>query len=191
VKTGPRFSGIDQNGHTFSGRDYPLVTGKPLTVESEGTLSMDAEGGAGPAFVGPDAGGLGSLVAPITPAKAENAVDVKIKSGRKALVVGAPKLDLAYRGKIAGPRPARVFAQLIDDRTGLVVGNQITPVPLTLDGKSRTLVNRPLEIISQKMKKGDSLTLQLVASNVTYANPRLGGNIKFSTIGLSLPTLKR
>ena len=42
---------------------------------------------------------------------------------------------LTYRGQVSGRRPARVFAQLVDGRTGRVVGNQITPIALRLDGR--------------------------------------------------------
>ena len=70
------------------------------------------------------------------PGKATNAVDVPITFDRDALVVGAPTLELTYTGTVpAGERPTAVFAQLVDDATGLVLGNQVTPVPLVLDGK--------------------------------------------------------
>ncbi len=73
---------------------------------------------------------IGSLVAPITPARATNAVDVPVSFGsRSALVLGAPQLQVTYRGTSPpGPRPTRVFAQLVDESTGLVLGNQITPI---------------------------------------------------------------
>ena len=46
-----------------------------------------------------------------------------------AHIVGAPTLRLTYTGTVpAGTRPTRVFAQLVDPSTGLVLGNQITPI---------------------------------------------------------------
>jgi ABC-2 type transport system ATP-binding protein len=97
---------------------------------------------------------------------------------------------LTYRGKVAGTRPARVFAQLVDNRTGLVVGNQVTPIALRLDGRAHT-ITKPLEIVAERLSKGASVRLQLVATTVAYAKPRLGGRVSFSRIAVSLPTAGR
>ena len=51
--------------------------------------------------------------------------------------VGPPLLTLTYRGTASpGVRPTRVFAQLVDDSSGLVVGSQVTPIPV--DARRRT-----------------------------------------------------
>ena len=189
VATGPRFDGLDQTGTRFTASDYPPAAGAPLRATGHGTLAMRSGGGAGPARIKASTGGLGPVVASITPARAANAVNVKLRAPRAALVVGAPRVRLTYRGKLAGPRPARVFAQLVDDRTGLVLGNQVTPIALRLDGRTHT-TTRPLEIVSQRMRKGDSVRLQLVATTVAYAQPRLGGRVAFTRIGVSLPTVR-
>jgi ABC-2 type transport system ATP-binding protein len=183
VATGPRFDGIDQNGTRFTASDYPVATGR-------GTLKLNSSGGAGPAKIPSTAGGLGPVVASLTPARAANAVNVKVRATRAALVVGAPTVRLTYRGKVAGARPARVFAQLVDERTGLVLGNQITPIGLRLDGRTHT-ITQPLEIVAHRLSRGARLRLQLVATTVAYAKPRLGGRVSFSRIGVSLPTAKR
>lgn len=81
-----------------------------------------------------------------------------------------------------------MFAQLVDDTTGLVLGNQITPVPVVLDGKPHTL-SIPLELVSYLFSENDdSVTLQITPTTVAYAQPRLGGQIDFSRIGIVLPT---
>ena len=49
----------------------------------------------------------------------------------------------------------------------------------------------PLEIVAQRLRKGDRLRLQIVATTVAYARPRLGGHVAFTRIGLSLPTVRR
>jgi len=190
VSTGPRFSGIAQDGTRFAAADYPPKRGMPLRATGRGTLKLQADGGAGPAKIPATAGGLGALVAPLTPGQATNAVDVKVRAPRAALVSGPPTVALTYRGTVPGPRPARVFAQLVDAKTGFVLGNQITPIPLTLDGKTRT-VSRPLEIVAQRMAKGSAVTLQLVASSVAYAAPRLGGDVAFSRVAVTLPTVAK
>jgi ABC-2 type transport system ATP-binding protein len=128
---------------------------------------------------------------PILPAKATTAVDVRIHGRtKKSLVVGAPLLHITYRGTTSpGVRPTAVFAQLVDDSTGLVVGSQVTPVPVTLDGAAHT-ATIPLETICQSVAPDQTLTLQIVATTVAYATPRLGGSVDFTHIGISLPVVK-
>jgi ABC-2 type transport system ATP-binding protein len=79
-----------------------------------------------------------------------------------------------------------VFAQLVDDATGLTLGNQITPIEVTLDGERHT-VDVPLEVISHAFTPSSRLKLQLVATTVAYAPPRLGGSVTFESIDVSLP----
>ena len=156
-----------------------------------GTLALVVEGGAGPAPVPtghPDL--LAGLVTPITPGPAANAVSVPIEIGdEEAVIVGAPELTLTYSGTVAdGERPTRVFAQLVDDATGFVVGNQITPVPVTLDGE-RHEVTVPLEIVAHRAPAGSTLTLQVVATTVAYGQPRLDGSVDLSDIHITLPVV--
>ncbi|MCU1465758.1 MAG: X-Pro dipeptidyl-peptidase family [Actinomycetia bacterium] len=188
VNTGPRFDMVDQNGTRYTADDYPVPTGTPVTATGTGTLRYLAEGGSGPAH--PATGikdPLAGVAAGITPAKATNAVDVQVDFATPAVLVGAPQLHLAYTGTTpAGVRPTRVFAQLVDDATGLVLGNQITPIDVTLDGKPHQ-TSVPLEDIAFTARAGAHVTLQLVATTTAYAEPRLGGSITFDTIGVSLP----
>ena len=46
--------------------------------------------------------------------------------------MGAPELTLTYSGTGSS---RHVYAQLVDDTTGLVLGNIVTPIPVTLDGQ--------------------------------------------------------
>jgi ABC-2 type transport system ATP-binding protein len=190
IDTGTRVELIDQNGTRYPADDYPLPAGAPIVASGSGTLALRAEGGAGPAV--PPAGGptdtLRGVALPITPGRAANAVDVGIDvPATPVLVAGAPQLELTYRGTAEpGDRPTRVFAQVVDDRTGLVLGNQITPVAVELDGAAHT-VTLPLEIVAYATTPGQRLTLQLVATTVAYAQPRLGGSVTFDHVGVSLP----
>ena len=187
--TGPPFQFVDQNGAAYQAAGYPVPTGTPLIASGHGTLDLTATGGSGPAPVpAGDTDPLAGFAAPVTPAEASNAVDVAIGTGsRAAVVVGPPELTLTYRGTVApGDRPERVFAQLVDDATGQVLGNQITPIDVTLDGATHT-TTVPLEIVVAALHPGAHLTLQLVATTVAYAQPRLGGSVTFSAIHLSLP----
>jgi len=190
VDTGPRFDIIDQDGVRHTADEYPAAATGQITAKGSGTLDLVAEGGAGPVVVQLGAGGVvGGLAGGLTPAKATNAVDVQLRVDDEAMVVGAPTLKLSYRGTVpAGTRPTRVFAQLIDDTTGFVIGNQITPIEVTLDGAGHT-AEIPLEVIAFAAHAGSTVTLQLAATTVAYAPPRLGGSINFDSIELSLPVV--
>ena len=103
------------------------------------------------------------------------------------MVVGAPRLTLTYQGTVAtGTRPTRVFAQLVDPTTGLVLGNQVTPVDVNLDGRTHTLTV-PLEMVVFAGRPHATVELQLVATTVAFAQPRLGGAVHFARIAVSLP----
>lgn len=189
VDTGPVVDVIDQTGATWTGDTWPPKPGRPLEAAGSGTLSMVAEGGASGITLDAGEGGiLGGLVAASTPARATNAVNVAGSAEEDVLIIGAPELTITYKGSVEpGPQPMRVFAQLVDDQNDVVVGNQITPVPVELDGAEHT-VTVPLESIIQFLKAGETITLQVVATTGAYAQPRLGGQIEFSSVSLSLPT---
>ena len=100
-------------------------------------------------------------------------------------MVGAPQLTLTY----AGTGTSRhVFAQLVDDSTGAVLGNQATPIPVTLDGTTRT-ISISLEPVAQTLRPGQTLTLQLVASTANYENFGAFGALTVSSLQVSLPTI--
>jgi len=189
IDTGARFDFVDQNGTEYTTDDYPVAAGTPVTAGGNGVLRLVADGGSGPARV--PAGSnelLAGIAGGITPGPATNAVNVDISFDSPAVVIGAPQLKLSYQGTTpAGVRPTRVFAQLVDKTTGVVVGNQLTPIKVTLDGKPHTLTV-PLEVIAFTARAGSRLTLQLVATSTAYAQPRLGGTIDFTKIDVSLPT---
>ena len=188
VDTGPGFQFVDQNGTSYSAGSFPVPTGAPLIADGDGSLALVATGGSGPADTSGSTQALAGLVASITPATAANAVDVDVSfANRSAVVVGAPRLQLTYRGTVApGVRPTRVFAQLVDESTGLVLGNQVTPIDVTLDGRTHT-TSVPLEMVAFTGRPNARIQLQLVATTVAYAPPRLGGTIDFTHIHIALP----
>ena len=179
--TGPRFEFVDQKGRSYTADDYPLPAGSPITANGHGTLILSPMDGSGPAHLPPgNKDLLGPFAAPITPAKAFNSVDATVTNGRTAaVVIGAPKLRLTYRGRAkTDTRPTRLFAQLVDARTGIVVGNQVTPIDVTLDGAEHTT--------TVALEPRAHLVLQLVATTVTYVQPQLGGSVDI-TAHLALP----
>lgn len=136
---------------------------------------------------------LGGLVAGITPTEAEVAVEATFENGSDddVLLVGAPVVRMSYRGSLPeGETDGRVFAQLVDDDTGLVIGNQITPIAVVLDGEVHE-VEVPLEMIAHRLATGSTVTLQLVATTSAYATPPLGGEIQVEQLGFEVPFAPR
>ncbi|MDQ1480274.1 MAG: type transport system ATP-binding protein [Actinomycetota bacterium] len=189
VDTGPRFDFVDQNGTRYTAGDYPVAAGAPVTAQGRGILRLIPDGGSGPAHPPANSSDvLAGIAGSITPARATNAVEMNVGFKSAAVVVGAPELKLSYHGTVAsGVSPTRVFAQLVDNASGTVIGNQITPIEVTLDGQEHS-VTVPLEVIAFTAKAGANITLQIVATTTAYAKPRLGGTVVFGAIRLSLPT---
>ena len=188
IDTGPGFEWLDQDGRSFSAPDVNLPASTPLTADGNGTLPLVNGGGSGPAVPPPGAGEIAAIAAPLAATKAQNAVNVPIAAPSKAtLVVGPPQVTLTYSG-VAANADGRVYGQIVDDASGKVLGNQITPIPVTLDGAQHT-VTRPLEVVSATTKPGESLTLQIVASTTAYDIQRPGGAVTLSNVHVELPTV--
>jgi ABC-2 type transport system ATP-binding protein len=185
------FAFVDQDGTSYAAPGYPLPAGAPVVATGSGTLALQAGGGSGPPAVAANpkaANVVDSVALPVTPGPAKNALNIPVPITRSAVLVGPPSLSITYSGTVApGTRPTRVFAQLVDPATGIVVNNQITPIPVTLDGKSHS-VTIPLESVGYTAKAGASLELQLVATTVAYITPRLGGTITFDRVRVEVPT---
>jgi ABC-2 type transport system ATP-binding protein len=184
VRTGPRFEFTDQTGATRTAPDYPLPAGRPLAATGAGTLRLLPEGGSGPAPLT----GAAVALAPAVGTRAGNAVNVAISGRTGARVLGAPRLTATYRGRAPRPR-ARVLAQLVDEATGTVLSNIVTPVPLQLDGRRRT-VSLPLEVVSAAAGRAKRFTLQITAQSSQYDVRPAGGSVTFSRIRIALPTVR-
>ena len=183
----PAFQTVDQDGRLWTAPSLPEADAA-LTGSGSGSLRLVATGGSGPlAKGGGDA--LGSLVADITPARAEHAVEVALSASADGLVLGAPELTLRYRGTVtAHDLPTRLFAQLVDDESGHVIGNQVTPIPVTLDGAEHE-VTVALETVVHRVRPGATITLQVVASTVAYATPQLGGEVDLRAVAIEVPVV--
>jgi ABC-2 type transport system ATP-binding protein len=187
VHTGPGFQWVDQKGHEHASATYPLAARTTaMTAHGAGTLAVNRTGGAGPVVPPPGSGALGGAAAGITPAKATNAINLRLPAPtRTRLLMWAPQLTVTYRGT-ATKSATRVFAQLVDDITGEVLGHQITPVPVTLDGKLHTL-KLPLEIVAAAVARGEHLTLQITPSTVAYQAQQAIGSIRFTSVRIVVP----
>ncbi len=188
VDTGPQFEWVDQNGTKFSSNTYPIPTGAPLTTSSSVGQKLPLHlffGGSGPNFRAFERGLFIGGSAFLFGAKATNAVELtSTAQTTTSYLVGAPQLELTYSGTGTSKH---VYAQLLDDTTGLVLGNLVTPIPVTLDGGTHT-VKLPLEMVAHTLAPGETVTLQIVASATTYQTFRGSGQLNVSSINLTLPT---
>ncbi len=187
---GPAFETVDQNGAELVAATYPPTSGPAISAHGAGDLALvPTKFAPAPPVAGAPTAVLGTVAGGITPARATNGVDVTVSFADTVLVLGAPTLTITYSGTAPpGARPARVFAQLVDPATGLVLGNQITPIKVELDGKVHT-TTIPLEMVVFSAARGATLTLQLTTTTAAYAQPRLGGDVKFTAIDVRLPTV--
>jgi ABC-2 type transport system ATP-binding protein len=185
----PNFQYTDQFGNWFNS-DYLPTAGSALfgtpfqaiTGAAGGTLGIvPIIGGSGPAPQAsiPYSLGLAS--------KASNAINVNLDLTGLTQAVGSPTVSFDYQG-IGTSR--FVYAQLVDNNTGLVVGNLVTPVPVTLDGQARSVSFSMENIVYTSNNPVDpgNLTLQITSSAAPYERFTAFGVVNISNIGLTLQT---
>jgi ABC-2 type transport system ATP-binding protein len=176
ARTGPGFEWVADDGRWRSAARWQPPPAAPVIARGRGTLKLVAGYGSGEA-------------SRATPAPAARALQVRVVAPRAAQLVGAPRLTLRYSGTGVPSRGAKLFAQLVDVRRGIVVGNQVTPIPLVLDGRRRT-VTRLLAPIAAAAAKGTRYTLQLVSGSQVWAPQRGTGTIHVARATLVLPAVK-
>jgi ABC-2 type transport system ATP-binding protein len=190
----PTFQWFDQTGQYHSSQLNPFdpaFNNPSLHYQGSGGALLLAPlvGGSGPskASVPPESATLFSRAFSLASgSKARNALNTNVVVPVGADIAGAPTLSFSYRG--LGTSRA-VYAQLVDNATGLVVGNIVTPVPVTLDGREHT-VSVPMGAIAYSVgSPSDSLTLQITSSAVPYANLTAWGFINIDNVGLDVPTV--
>ncbi|MCB0972884.1 MAG: hypothetical protein KDA97_15360, partial [Acidimicrobiales bacterium] len=181
---------VDQEGTRWTAPAWPVELAEPITASGSGPLDLAADGAVA-ADIPPTDDLLAGVVASIIPGPGPagpTTLEVPIEVGETdGLVLGAPELTLTYSGTVdEGPEPTRIFAQLVDDELDVVVGTQVTPIEVVLDGETHT-ATVDLEVIAQRVRPGQTLTLQLMATTVAYATPRLGGRVAVQSVEVSLP----
>ncbi len=177
VSTGPAFEWVDQRGQHLSSGVYPAPAGAPIVASRGGDAVLPLIPyvfGSGPMF----------FVMPIGGTKALNAVNLDSPvSATTSYIVGAPGLRFSYSGTGIGDH---VYAQLVDNTTGLVLGNQVTPIPVVLDGATHT-VDVPLLPVAHTLSPGKTVTLQLFSWSADYAAKPSLGSLTVSDMTMSLP----
>jgi ABC-2 type transport system ATP-binding protein len=171
----PAFEWLADDGQWRSAGDWPLPQGPPLVAQGGGTL----------AFSPADTQSSGLLVA-ATPSP--NAVNVAIPPpARHVDAVGEPRLQLDYKGTATDPH-GYVFAQIVDEQRHLVLGNQVTPIAVTLDGKPHSLT-RALEGVAAAIEPGARYTLQITGGSSVYGPTRSAGLVQLTKVRLRLPSV--
>ena len=173
VATGPGFEWLADDAQWRTAAAFPPPAGTPVVARGSGSL-----------VVNPGDVASGTIVAA---APAVNAVNVAIPPPRaRTQAVGEPKLELAYQGT-GSATSGRVFAQIVDEQRGIVLGNQVTPVPVTLDGRPH-VITRSLEGGAASIAAGARYRLQVIGGSQVYGPVRDAASIRFSSIRLTLPT---
>lgn len=172
VPTGPRFEWIADDGEVRSAPDYPPAVQQVPSGSGSGVFALN-----------PDAVSSGALIA-ATPSALGIQVPLRAPAAGSQ-IVGPPRLTLSYSG-LGTSSSAPVYVQIVDKQRNIVVGNEVTPVRLTLDGLPRT-ATVSLEEIAESVEPGASYELQIVPATSVYAPQRVAGLIDMTRIELSLP----
>jgi ABC-2 type transport system ATP-binding protein len=179
VSTGPGFEWLADDAKWRSAPTFPAKAGTPVVATGSGTVHLVKGYGSG----------VETKATPAVGAAAKAGMTVAVKVTRAAQLVGPPTLTLTYKGNGTPAKNAKVYAQIVDLKRKLVVGNQVTPIPLVLDGKKHT-VTRDLTPIAASAPKGARYTLQIISSSKVWAPQRGSGTIAVSRAKLVLPTVK-
>ena len=193
----PTFQWVDQTGKIFSANlmpTNPSFQGTPITASGTGGILpiVPVIGGSGPqtkVFQAPLSTLDAALLSVATAAPAGNALNLTVPVPTGTQIVGAPQLTFTYSG-VGTSRT--VYAQIVDNQTGLVLGNILTPIPVTLDGQTHTVsiaLGTLADVAYTAASPGSTLTLQLVGSATQFENPTAFGAINVSSMTLSLPTV--
>jgi ABC-2 type transport system ATP-binding protein len=168
---GSRFEWVADDDRWRSARRFPLRRLDSLQGRGSGVLPLSPQPS-------------GALVL-ATPVQA-GALDVPIEpADRPAEILGAPEVELTYRGN-AQPAATHVYGQIVDQQRNIVVSNQATPIPVTLDGQ-RHRVTVPLAPIAAHATSGDRYRLQLVASTTLFYPQTSAGALTAERASVRLP----
>jgi ABC-2 type transport system ATP-binding protein len=169
--TGPKFAWIADDAQVRGSDAYPLKPAGQLTASGSGTLPIVPGQGSGALIF--------ASAAPV-------AVNLPVPGpSSNANVVGPPHLDLTYQGS-AVPQKTWIYAQFVNPRNGTVLGNQATPIPVTLDGQQHS-ISQDLEMVAGRAPAGGGYTLQLTPSSSLYDLQRSAGAVTFNHIDVTMP----
>ncbi len=170
---GPRFEWLADDARWRTAANFPIPRSGALRGSGAGTLALTPAGNSGVLILA-------------TPVQA-GALDIPIEPAAEEVeLLGAPTLRLTYRGDVMPATGQQIYAQLVDEQRDVVVGNQVTPIPVTLDGQRREL-EVPLEPIAAHATPGDRYRLQLVPSTTVYYPQTAAGAVTVERAEVELP----
>jgi ABC-2 type transport system ATP-binding protein len=173
IDTGPRFEWVDDRATWHSGPDFPLAPKGTVDASGSGSLIVSALDSLGSTDV-------------VSAVPASNAVNVAFPTPAAGSdLVGEPTVKLTYHGT-AVPAQTYLYGQVLDVESGRVVGHQVAPIPVTLDGRTRT-VERSLEMIAVRSETGSGYRLQITPGTPVYAPQRSTGRVVLDSVAASLP----
>lgn len=179
----PRFQWVDQFGVPWGSDLMPFdpgFNGRPLTGTGAGGVMtiLSVLGGGGPS--------LAALpLSLLATGPALNAVNVPVTAPSAVQIVGSPEVTFTYAGV---GMASHLYAQIVDDRTGLVLSNGVTPIPVTLDGAAHT-VTVPLADVAHNLAAGESVTLQLTNAGLPFYDFLQFGVVRITGVTTTLPTV--
>ncbi|MEI7518920.1 MAG: CocE/NonD family hydrolase, partial [Mycobacteriaceae bacterium] len=177
------FQWFDQLGKGYKSDLLPYESG----FNNLGPIPGNSDGGFLPIVpILGGSNGQGGLYGLGGGSPASNAINVPITVGAGTQVVGAPTLTFDYQG--IGTTRA-VYAQVINNATGQILGNIVTPLPVTLDGKPRMLTMNLSDIVYTYDPKatGAQLTVQITSSASAFENLTSFGLMNISNVTVTMP----
>jgi ABC-2 type transport system ATP-binding protein len=177
VSTGPRFAWVMDDGSARGAPDYPLRAVGALRARGRGVVRLSPDDTAQGLF--------------LTAVPARRPLNVAIRAPRRAVdVVGAPRVALTYRGRARGGARSWLFAQLVERASGnRVLGNQVTPIPIVLDGR-RHMLRWRLQVIATRATRFSRYVLQLADVSSQFAPQRVRGSVRVLRLGIALPVVR-
>ena len=134
---------------------------------------------------------LGGLVSGITPTEADGRRSTRRSDpspDRGPAARRPPTMRLTYAGTLPeGETDGRIFAQFVDDETGLVIGNQITPMAVVARRRGPRDRGAARDHRPPPPPGHRPSPLQIVATTSAYATPPLGGTIEAKALSYELP----
>ena len=119
-------------------------------------------------------------------AVAANAINIPVEVPVGTQVVGAPTVTFTYAG--LGTTRA-VYAQVVNNATGLVLGNVVTPLAVRLDGREHTQTFTLSDIVftSDPLLASEGLTVQITSSALAFENLTSFGLMNISNVTVAMP----
>ncbi len=174
--TGPGFEWLADDGVWRAGDGYPLPDAG--TIEASGSNFKSL----GVSIADSTSSGRDGFAATPSP----NAVTVGFKSPPSGSdIVGPPRLKITYKGNALGPNTF-LFAQIVDGKANRVAGSQVTPLPVVLDDRVRT-VERDLEPVALHAGSDEQYRVQITPGTGVYGKQGSVGGVILQKVDASLP----